>query len=55
MFHALTGRDAVSGFAGYGKRIAWEAFPEALSEVNHKQTDIAVMYEHHCKIRNFDV
>ena len=46
MFHALTGCDTVSAFAGRGKRTAWmvwESFPEltkALSEVNHEQTDI---------------
>ena len=46
MCHALTGCDTVSAFAGRGKRTAWavwESFPEltdALSEVNHEQTDI---------------
>jgi len=50
LFHALTGCDIVSAFAGRGKRTAWtvwESFPEltnALSEVNHEQTDIPESY-----------
>ena len=46
MFHALTGCDTVSAFAGRGKRTTWtvwDSFPEltnVLSEVNHEQTDI---------------
>ena len=46
MFHALTGCDTVSAFAGRGKRTAWavwESFPEltnALSAVNHEQLDV---------------
>ena len=46
MFHALTGCDTVSAFAGRGKRTAWavwESFPEltnALSEVSYDQADI---------------
>ena len=46
MFHALTGCDTTSAFAGRGKRTAWtvcKSFPEltkALSEINYEQTDI---------------
>lgn len=46
MFHALTGCETVSAFAGHGKRTAWavwESFPElteSLSEVNNEPTEI---------------
>ena len=50
MLHALTGRDTISSFSGYGKKAAWviwAMFPEiadALLKVSSEHTSITDVY-----------